>query len=249
MQGDFQPLAPFGVYYGESLFVPRMGEAPFAPLINRTPEEATRARQEPLPPNLETYAAALTRDEIDETIVMEWSPFMVNDTDRGGWIMAMVKDHKIAKHTPNAMLLYPSLDDHCPRCTQIHDAGHRRFSAATCEVLRKGGPPVGFKACDYLYCSMLPAHAKVFCSKINLRCFHCLHRGHAEGDGVCRDVDVNLTIFEEAAATGFVTKNRFRPEGAGSGYYPVITLSQVRHIDSVGATPGCWPSRLRRRRT
>jgi hypothetical protein len=48
-----------------------MGEALFAPLINWMLEEATRARQEPLPPNLETYAAALTRDEIDETIVME----------------------------------------------------------------------------------------------------------------------------------------------------------------------------------
>jgi hypothetical protein len=192
-----------------------MGEAPFAPLINRTLAQATIARQEPLSPNLETYAAALTRNEIDETIFMEWSPFMVKDTDRGGWIMAMIKDHKIAKQPANAMLLYPSLDDHCPRCTQIHDAGYRRFLAATCEVLRNGGPPEGFKACDYLYCNMQPAHSKVFCPKINLMYFHCLHRGHVEGGGVCRDVNVNLTIFEEMGAMGFVTKNRFRTEGAG----------------------------------
>jgi hypothetical protein len=85
MQGDFQPLAPLGMYYGESWFVPRRVEGLFSPLINRTPEQATRARQEPLPPNLETYAAALTRDQIDETLVMEWSPFMVDNTDRGGW--------------------------------------------------------------------------------------------------------------------------------------------------------------------
>jgi hypothetical protein len=151
MQGDFQPLAPYGVYYGKSWIVPRRGEGPFSPLVNGMPEEAARARQEPLPPNLETYAAALTRDEIDETIVMEWSPFVVEDVDRGEWIQAMMADHKIGKHTANAMLLYPSLDDHCPRCTQIQDAGHRRFSAATCAVLRNRGPPAGFKACDYLY--------------------------------------------------------------------------------------------------
>jgi hypothetical protein len=169
---------------------------------------------------------------------------MVDDIERGGWIMAMIKDHQIAKHIANAMLLFPSLEYHFPRCTQIHDAGHRRFSAAMCEVLRNGGPPVDFKACDYLYCNMLPAHPKVFCPKINRRCFHCLHQGHAEGDVVFRDVDINLTIFEEAAATDFVTKNRFGPEGAGPGYYPGITLSQVRHINGMwGLLPDVGPRR------
>jgi hypothetical protein len=81
---------------------------------------------------------------------------------------------------------------------------------------------------------MLPVPSKVFCPKINLRYFQCLHRGHAEGDRVCSNSDVNLTIFEEAAAMGFVTKHRFRPERGGSGYYPVLTLAQVRHVDNMG---------------
>jgi hypothetical protein len=52
-------------------------------VVNRTPEQAARARANPLPPYLETYAAALTRDEIDNTIVVEWSPFVVPDIERG----------------------------------------------------------------------------------------------------------------------------------------------------------------------
>jgi hypothetical protein len=94
------------------------------PLINRTPEEAAKARRMPMPPNLETYAATLTRDEINET-VLEWSPFRIPDINRGYWIDAMIADHKIAKHTANALLLYPSLDSYCPRCTQVHDPFHR----------------------------------------------------------------------------------------------------------------------------
>jgi hypothetical protein len=55
----------------------------------------------------------------------------VDDIKRGKWITEMIRDHKIAKHTANALLLYPSLEGHCPRCTQIHDKGHRKFLAET----------------------------------------------------------------------------------------------------------------------
>jgi hypothetical protein len=50
---------------------------------------------------------------MDETIVMEWGPFIPTDIDRGDWINAKIKDHKLAKHTANALLLYPSLESHC----------------------------------------------------------------------------------------------------------------------------------------
>jgi hypothetical protein len=48
------------------------------------------------------------------------------------------------------------------------------------------------------------------------------------------DTDTNLTIFEEAADMGWVMENRFRPEGAASGYFPVLTMWQVRHVDNLG---------------
>jgi hypothetical protein len=63
--------------------------------------------------------------------------------------------------------------------------------------------------------------------------FHCLRRGHAAGDGVCED-KINLELFEEAAGMGWITENRFRKEGAASGFYPVLTLLQIRHIDNMG---------------
>jgi hypothetical protein len=47
--------------------------------VNRTPAEAAKARKLPLPLNLESYAAALTRDELDEKNVKEWAPFIVPD--------------------------------------------------------------------------------------------------------------------------------------------------------------------------
>jgi hypothetical protein len=202
--------------------------------VNRTPEQAARARANPLPPNLETNAAALTRDEIDDTIVEEWSPFVVPGIKRGNWITAMIGDHKVAKHTANALLLYPLLKDHCPRCTHIHDKGHRRFSSEFCALLSAKGPLPGFLACKYVYCSMLPKHARVYYPKINLQCFDCLHRGHVALDKVFKARDAHLTIFEEAANLGFVTRNRFRTEGAASGYYPILTLGQVRHVDNMG---------------
>jgi hypothetical protein len=136
-------------------------------------------------------------------------------------------------HTANALLLYPSLDSHCPRCTQVQDPGHRRFSEATCAVLSHGGPKEGFVPCKYIYCYRLPTHARRYCPKINLRCFHCLRRGHAAGDGVCGD-EINLELFEEAAGMGWVTENRFRKEGAASVFYPVLTLPQIRHINNMG---------------
>jgi hypothetical protein len=203
-------------------------------VVNRTPEQAARARANPLPPNLETYAAALTRDEIDNTIVVEWLPFVLPDIKRGNWITSMITDHRVAKHTANTLILYPSLEDQCPRCTQIHIKGHRRFSSEFCVLLSAKGPLPGFLACKYVYCSMLPKHTRIYCPKINLWCFDYLHRGHAASDKVCKAKDANLAIFEEAANLGFVTRNRFRTEGAAAGYYPILTLGQVQHVDNMG---------------
>jgi hypothetical protein len=53
---------------------------------------------------------------------------MPRDIDRADWIEAMIKDHKLAKHTANALLMYPSLESHCPRCIEIHNPRHRNFS-------------------------------------------------------------------------------------------------------------------------
>jgi hypothetical protein len=41
-------------------------------------------------------------------------------------------------------------------------------------------------------------------------------------------------IFEEAADLRWVTENRFRPEGAASGYFPVLTMPEVRYVDNLG---------------
>jgi hypothetical protein len=100
----------------------------------------------PKPSNLETYAAALTRDKMDKNIIMEWGPFFPSDIDRGDWIM--IKDHKIAKHTANPLL-----------CTQIHDHRHRNFSSVKCAVLNDG-PLEGFLLCKYIYCATKPMHAR-----------------------------------------------------------------------------------------
>jgi hypothetical protein len=92
---------------------------------------------------------------------------------------------------------------------------------------------MGFVQCTYFYCLDLPSNAWRYCPKINLCCIDCLRQGHAASDGVCRD-DSNLQLIEEAAGLGWVTENRFRKEGAASGFYPVVTLSQIRHIDIMG---------------
>jgi hypothetical protein len=54
-------------------------------------------------------------------------------------------------------------------------------------------------------------HARKYCLRINLRCFNCMHRGHTEleMDNVCRNVDVNLALFEDSADVGWVTTIRF----------------------------------------
>jgi hypothetical protein len=195
MEDDFKALPPLGNYYGEDWFVHRRGEAAFSQVVNRTPEQAARARANPLPPNLGTYAAAQTRDEIEDSIVAEWSPFVVPNIERGDWITSIIADHKVAKHRAKALMLYLLLEDHCPRCTQIHDKGHRKFSGEFCAVLSAKGTLPGFLACKCVYCSMLPKHARIYCSKINLRCFDCLHRGHATSDKVCKAKDANLTII------------------------------------------------------
>jgi hypothetical protein len=60
----------------------REGEGAFNPIINRTPAQAAASRLMPKPPNLETYAAALTRDEMDEDIIIEWGLFILTDINR-----------------------------------------------------------------------------------------------------------------------------------------------------------------------
>jgi hypothetical protein len=77
-------------------------------------------------------------------------------------------------------------------------------------------------------------HARKYCPRINIRCFNCMHRGHAEVDNICLNVDVNLALFKDLADVGWVTTNRFLPEGSASGFFPIITLPQVRHIRNTG---------------
>jgi hypothetical protein len=77
-------------------------------------------------------------------------------------------------------------------------------------------------------------HARRFCPRINLNCFNCMCRGHAEEDNVCEDVDVNLALFKDTVRLGWVTCNRFWQEGYTSGFYPILTLLQVCHVDNMG---------------
>jgi hypothetical protein len=97
------------------------------------------------------------------------------------------------------LLLYPSLESHCPRCTQVHDPGHRRFTTATCAGMSHDGPRQGFLPCNYISGYRMPKHARRYCGKINLRCFTSLFRGHADVDNVCKDREINLELFKEAA--------------------------------------------------
>jgi hypothetical protein len=55
-------------------------------------------------------------------------------------------------------------------------------------------------------------------------------------DNVCRNVNVNLALFKDSADVGWVTTNRFRQEGSVKGFFPVITLPQVRHIKNTGGS-------------
>jgi hypothetical protein len=80
---EWKALPPLGLYYGKDWFIEREGEGAFDPNINRTPPQAAAARLMPMPPNLETYAAALTRDEMEEIIIMEWGLCIPTDIDRG----------------------------------------------------------------------------------------------------------------------------------------------------------------------
>jgi hypothetical protein len=124
MAQGFKALPPLGPYYGSDWFLNMPGEGAFDPVVNRTLAEAAEARKLPLPPNLESYAVALTRDELDENVVKKWAPFIVPDIERGEWITAMLKNCKTAKHTAIALMLYPPMEGHCPRCTHIHDPRH-----------------------------------------------------------------------------------------------------------------------------
>jgi hypothetical protein len=161
---------------------------------------------------------------------------MPTDIDRADWIEGMIKDHKLAKNTANALLMYPSLESHCPRCTEIYNPRHRNFSKEACIVLsgRELQDMGGFLLCSYIYCVLQPMHAKRYCPRINQRCFHCLCRGQAEADNVCKDVDVNLALFEDTARVGWVTSNPFRQEGCASGFFPILTLPQVCHVENMG---------------
>jgi hypothetical protein len=66
---EWKALPPLGPYYGKTWYIKREGEGAFDPVINQTPDQAAAARLMPKPPNLETYAAALSRDEMDKTTV------------------------------------------------------------------------------------------------------------------------------------------------------------------------------------
>jgi hypothetical protein len=86
------------------------------------------------------------------------------DIDKGDWIRELIKDHKLAKHTANALLLYSSLESHCSRCTELHDPRHRSFSSQACIVLNgqelqdKGGVPT---VQVHLLCNAAHAHKKI----------------------------------------------------------------------------------------
>jgi hypothetical protein len=67
---EWKALPPLGPYYGKTWYIEGEGEGAFDPVINRTPAQAAAARLMPKPPNLETYAAALSRDQMDKTVVL-----------------------------------------------------------------------------------------------------------------------------------------------------------------------------------
>jgi hypothetical protein len=187
---EWKALPTLGPYYGKDWYIKREGEGTFDPVINRTPAQAAgvhvspvamrkykqtwilaqaaAARLMPKPPNLETYAAALTRDKMDETIDMVYGPFMPKDIDRGDWIEAIIRDHKLAKHTANALLMYPSLERHCTRCTEIHDPRHRNFSKERCIVLsgREQQDMGGLLPGLYIYCASQPMQARSYCPSV-----------------------------------------------------------------------------------
>jgi hypothetical protein len=54
MASEWKPLEALGPYYRESWFVTRPGEGAFSQVLNRTPEQAAKAKRRPMPPNLET---------------------------------------------------------------------------------------------------------------------------------------------------------------------------------------------------
>jgi hypothetical protein len=79
---EWKALPPLGPYYGKTWYIEQEGEGAFDPVINQTQAQAAAARLMPTPPNLETYAAALSRDEMDKTVVLEYGPFMPTDIQR-----------------------------------------------------------------------------------------------------------------------------------------------------------------------
>jgi hypothetical protein len=48
-----------------------------------------------------------------------------------------------------------------------------------------------------------------------------------------------LEIFENSANHGYVTNNRYRDWGTSNGFYPIVRLAQLHHIDING-----WYERL-----
>jgi hypothetical protein len=87
---EWRALPPLGPYYTKDWFIEREGRGAFNPVVDRTPAQAAAARLMPKQPNLKTYAAALTREEVDKNVVTEWGPFLLSDIERGDWTNAMI---------------------------------------------------------------------------------------------------------------------------------------------------------------
>jgi hypothetical protein len=95
----------------------------------------------------------------------------------------------------------------------------------------------GFLPHKYIYCATQPMHARKYCPRINLRCFDCMHRGHAEVDNVCLDVDINLALFEDLADVGWVTRDLYWISFPSSPFRRFATLRTREDIRA------CWPCR------
>jgi hypothetical protein len=87
---DWKALSLLGPYYGKAWYIKQEGEGVFDPIINQTPAQAAAARLMPKPPNLETYGATLSREEMDETVLQEFGLFKSTDIQRADWIEAIV---------------------------------------------------------------------------------------------------------------------------------------------------------------
>jgi hypothetical protein len=68
----WRALPPLGPYYAKDYwFIERESGGTFNPVVNRTPAQAAAARLMLRQQNPETYAAALTGEEVDESVITE----------------------------------------------------------------------------------------------------------------------------------------------------------------------------------